>query len=101
MKSVSGDHYRKVARNASGFDAGELRNAADELDTQQKEIERLQGADKLAYEVALECMEGRIHARTRLSDQLESYLEIGGLNRPTTLPEWMEQYEAAEAAGGE
>ena len=63
------------------------------------EIERLRlGADRLAYECATAIVRGRIRPRSRISDRLEDYLEIGGIDGPATVPEWIEQYEAAKAA---
>lgn len=52
-----------------------------------------QAADKLAYEVA-KCIErGVIGTRSGPSDALLDYLNIGGLDGPKSVPEWVERYE--------
>ena len=61
--------------------------------------EGIRGADRLAYQVATAIMRGSIAARTGIADALEDYLEIGSTDGPTTVPEWIEQYEAAEKGG--
>lgn len=79
------------------------------MDDKNKEINDLQDtvaelevkcstADRLAYECAIAVLNRWIRARTRLADTLEDYLEIGGIDGPKTVPEWVQQFEAAEAA---
>lgn len=59
--------------------------------------EGIRAADRLAYQVAKAILRGSIRTRTGVSDALEDYLEIGGIDGPKTVPEWVERYEAAEA----
>lgn len=58
-------------------------------------------ADRLAYECATAALRGQIRTRTRLTDSLEDYLEIGCIDGPKTVPDWVKKHEAAEAAGKE
>lgn len=73
------------------------------IDTLNAEIERLRadaerfdrrGADKLAYECARAVQEGRVGSRSAIGDALLNYLEVGGMDGPRSVPEWMEKYAA-------
>ncbi len=60
----------------------------------------IRAADRLAYEVATVILRGSLGVRSRVSGALEDYLEIGSVDGPKTVPEWIKQYEAAQAARG-
>ena len=54
---------------------------------------RKSAADKMCYEVFLSVKLGLLRTRTRLSDAAECYADIGGLDGPPTVPQWIENYE--------
>lgn len=58
-------------------------------------VKSMRAADRLAHAVATAVLAGSIRSRSRVSDALEDYLEIGGIDGPKTVPCWVEQYEAA------
>ena len=51
-------------------------------------------ADRLAYHVAMLVLHRVIDARSAAADALLDYLEVGGLDGPKSVPEWVEGYEA-------
>lgn len=55
-------------------------------------------ADKLAHAVAKLVERRVIDARSEAADALLDYLEIGGLDGPKSVPEWINQYEAKRAS---
>ena len=52
------------------------------------------GADRLAYHCAKAIQAGRIDARSEIGDALLDYLRIGDGERPASIPEWIDAYEA-------
>ena len=50
-------------------------------------------ADKLAYHVAVAIANGWIATRSAIDDALLNYLEIGGVDGPTDVPTWIDEYE--------
>ena len=50
-------------------------------------------ADKLAYEVAKLVIGRHLNSRSGASDALLLYLNVGGINGPSTVPEWIQKYE--------
>jgi len=63
------------------------------LDLDQHSLrQRLVAADKLAYEVAIAVMNGKFDERSAISDALLMYLNIGGIEGPKTVPEWITKY---------
>lgn len=55
---------------------------------------RSRGADALAYQCALLVMRGLLDSRSGVADALLNYLNVGGLDGPKDVPEWMRAYEA-------
>ena len=57
-------------------------------------------ADRLAYQVAKSILRDSSPVRTGVSDALEDYLEdyleIGGIDGPETVLEWVKRYEDDE-----
>jgi hypothetical protein len=51
------------------------------------------GADALAYAVARSIERGCINSRSEIGDALLEYLEIGHIDGPNSVPEWIDQYE--------
>lgn len=58
---------------------------------------RLRGADRLAYQCAQAIARRAIGTRTKISDTVEDYMNIGSIGGPQTVPDWITEYEAAEA----
>ena len=54
-------------------------------------------ADRLAYECARAVERRTIGPRSGVGDALLDYLEVGQVDGPCSVPEWVEQYEAARA----
>ena len=59
------------------------------------------GADRLAREVARLVNSKVIDSRSRASDAMLDYLQVGWVDGPTTVPEWCEQYDKLTPKGGE
>lgn len=55
------------------------------------------GADRLAYAVARLIQTRVLDARSEAADALLDYLDVGGIDGPKNVLEWMEQYEARRA----
>ena len=53
-------------------------------------------ADRLAYAVAKLIERRVLDARCNAADALLDYLEIGAIDKPASVPQWVEQYEAAK-----
>jgi hypothetical protein len=50
-------------------------------------------ADNLAFFVGRLVVNGHLDARSGAADALLEYLNIGGVDGPSTVPEWLESYE--------
>ena len=60
-------------------------------------MDKFNGADRLAYECARQIRLGKIDARSGIGDALLDYLHIGGIDGPSSVPEWMRQYDVRQA----
>lgn len=77
------------------------REQAELIETLEDRIRELEheliwrrAADKLAYTVAKLVDRRVLDARCPAADALLDYLEIGAPDKPSTVPEWMQQYES-------
>ena len=77
--------------------AAKIERLKDENANLEVNAVRLRGADKLAYYCAKAIERREIGSRSAIGDALLSYLDIGGMDGPSNVPVWVEQYEAAEA----
>jgi len=103
-KRVEAEYQRGLEEGASGQAIKEIHGRERflaELKTDQTiEIERLQtSADRLAYTCAQAVMQGTIGSRSAIGDALLQFLQVGGIDGPKTVPEWMAAHKAAQ--GGE
>lgn len=53
-------------------------------------------ADRLAHAVAILVCSGKLDSRSKVADSLLDYLEVGGLDGPSSVPEWMAEYEKSQ-----
>jgi len=58
-------------------------------------------ADKLAYEVARLVLNNRLDSRSGASDALLIYLNIGGIDGPDSVPQWVKEYEELNNRGNQ
>jgi hypothetical protein len=57
---------------------------------------KLIAADRLAYSVAKLVVRGVLDTRSGPADELLVYLNVGGVNGPASVPEWIVMYETLQ-----
>ncbi len=69
-----------------------IRDAYDEQEVKLETLRRK--ADRLAYHCANAVARRVVGSRSAIGDALLDYLEVGGMDGPKTVPEWVEKHEA-------